>query len=372
MTYGNNNGIWTPSYDFAQGFYNTSWREGEQWVHHDGAWRQLVPPNAIILYHNNSMTDGNLANGLNGTVSLLDKFIGVNHTSPLGLTGKSSHEGTEHGNSALLYTGYTGNSKANSSNYGSNVNAHSRDSSHRHTFPIHSHTGTASNITALDRVTLQPYMHSTRIHEGAIILGDRDFNNADLSYYSAIVNRYIQMAATINLVAKTYHGHDQKTLTSSVWSSLGKDNGKNRYRNRRHTHTLGHTLSSISATPEAHTSVPNRVKRTMWFNQLPVGSVVLFTSGKLPYGWVVWKGAADRIMRTAASATTYGSATHSHSALARTINPSSSYEKYARAGTYALEFIESSGHTHSVTDFHSGAISVKPPSINLVLGIRNS
>ena len=362
MLYGHDGSSFKQTYELIKGRVGSSWDGKENWIKQSGVWRQLVPPNAIILY-DHTISDGLIANGQTGTPNVLNKYIRSNRSTPLTTAGRATHEASEHGASELAYTNYKGNSKANSSNVGSNVNSHSTSSSHRHSVAVHTHTGTADNEYSMNWKSFIPYMHSTKIRSGAMILASAQINTSIMSYALEYVYYYLKLMAASQSHTAVAHTHQLLDIDTSVWTSSGRDNGGTRNVDRRHYHQAYHSLAGSFTNPPRRYLIPHKVTNDIWFDQLPLKSLILLTSNILPDGWGTYQDANSIIYTNPTTGSVGGSHTHPE-AIVTTQEPTS-YERYARSGTYNSEW-RMNTHTHTFTDRHTGAVDPTPLNIGLV------
>lgn len=341
-------------------------------------WREVVPNNCIIFYTNASQfADGKayLADGTNGTYTLVDKYI--LGASTYGTTGGSLTH-ANHGAGTGTLNAQGGCSLNHGYKAGAVTAGHITTATygtHTHSVPSHSHPNTGTNIPST--LSLIPTMFGDKIYTGAIIPATSQLSGA-IAYVSSVVNYYIKLASTYGTSTASAHNHGSVASGNSGTGGPATENKSFQWGNGTaytniHRHSTTHT--DVSVTPDHYyfTVVPNQVQSDIWFDELPTGSILAFTSTLLPYGWVRLSTADDRLLRTYATASlTGGTTTHSHSGSVNANSAyvaSSNYYSYVQSGStyYTLQ-----NHTHSWTDNHSTAQNHLPPYLSFILAIKVS
>lgn len=367
-------GVWKPTKQFL-GKYNDTWSDGDLWFKVDGVWRQHVPPNAVILYSSTSnINSGYIADGNNSTPNLLNRYVRIRSDDPLTLGGASSHTGSSHGTGGTRYTNYVSSTQA-CNNLGLTPRA-TRITSHRHSISSHTHPSTGNNLPSYQNS--YPYMYSSKLYSGAVILSSITQVLSALSYLSAYSGYRCRLDNNVTQASKsTAHTHgtvspavsdfnesdgyidNQPSSSPSSWYTI-------------HDHSASHSMPSVTPTYYYMNVIPYSLGSDLYFDELPSGSLVLFTTRRYPDGWSEWKN-TGRIIRYYSSAGGYGgSSTHTHSGTKTTgswINRGSTVKATYENISFNEKYLKS--HTHTWTDSHSAAVSNAPPYVNLAIGVKD-
>lgn len=352
---------------------DSTWKETDMWVKISGTWRQMVPPNAIILYDEAPYTGktGYLADGTGKTVNLLSRWVQLNGSNNLSTGGGtvSSHTGAAHGNGGTPTTSTFSHTSADRTGV-----AYYRTSMVSHNHTMYAHTHTTSVSSTFDYFRALPIMYSDKIYTNALILGSASLTSTALTLQS-VVDRllYLSNSTGYNATLINYaHNHGStadSTYTTNVLHAIPSGSGATTYRGD-HQHSGSHTDQTISREPSYKTAIPYKTNQEIFFDQLPTNAIVLFTTDRLPDGWVSWEDSARLIKLGATAGVTGGSASHKHTTNVNTglitggTTGSSKYE--AATGMYYCP-----DHTHSWTDDHSTLVSNMPTWINLTAAYKN-
>lgn len=374
-----NNGLWVPS-QVVKAKVNSEWLDGEAFVKVNGSWKSYVPNNAIILYSSSTyIEDGYLANGSNNTVDLVhnDYPIQIKGSSTYGNTGGSpTHNGSLHG-AAVAKSVSSANGYENIA-LGLKSIQKLTYSTHTDTCPAHSHLGEGSNFGMGSKI-LMPYQYSSKIYKDAIIPCANTQSVTFLTYVASYINYLIGMGSTSTTKEAESHNHGNTDLANPV-ITVTQAYGQlvNKWENNialyyRHTHNVQHTMTDETPIPLNYSTIPYMVNEDIYFNDLPSGSLILFTTPVLPLGWSRYINADDYLLSfNSTSGTITGTATHNHSG-----NKTST--AYANTGSvYGYDTYGSSSgyyrglsHDFSWLDEHLTQGEHTPPYISFVIGIKD-
>lgn len=349
----------------------STWQEQDLWLKISGTWRQLVPPNAIILYDNipSAENAGYLANGSNYTPNLLNKYITIASGTPLSLDGTSSHNGIDHGNATI----YSINAKSSSSST-AGANPWGTDTSHNHSLSSydHNHGGTIQHTP--DRQELIPYIYGMKIESGALILAASDLSETFLT--SAILNKLLYMASAYTSGGTgTAHNHNSSLTHYTNYHYDNNDlifGGVLADNLIQHRHNMAHTPVGESLRGKYLSAKSYKTNTSIFFDQLPSNACILFMSNKLPIGWSRWKQEYGLLYSVSTNTGSYlGSITHNHTGNINTGNPIDTNTSTGFEGTINHYRRVNTTHVHSFTDNHSTLLNIMPPSIDLTIAIKS-
>lgn len=367
----NDSGSWKPARSYN---YNNSgaWTEGDLWTNVGGVWRQLVPPNCVVLY-DTIPTKAFLANGTNATPNLLDTSI--LGSSTFGTAGGNLYHGN-HGSSALVNT-----STNNHGTYGTGLNVkyfYDTGSSHYHQIPAHEHPNQGDNLAGINRKSLMPYMYGPTLEVGAHVLG-RDLGTTlftEIVY--AVEKYYLWLASSASEMAGTSsHNHGTSTLpnvihNATVYRVKSYDNNGTWY--GYHEHSVNHTQNDIRPEPSYYNTGLWKVNNPIYFDELPIGSIMLFSSTHLPKGWTRNTDFDNRLISFFSSDGTGGTETHIHGDKTVTtstmLNVSGARAYHtATSGTKGQVIVN---HSHTFVDTHSTEENHMPPYIHFIIGEKTT
>ena len=363
-------GSWNTIKDRAAVYKENAWNEGDLMIKVPGkGWKMLVPPNAIILY-DKLISDGYQPNGANETPNLMNRFISTDFSHVMKLIGNDSHTGESHGPSSGT-TNQVVNPRANSDSTGGHDESHTTALTHAHTVPSHSHTEPGVNSSCA-HVDLFANFYSKMIRKDALILSESALVSAYMSIFNAYNNYYLRLSDHFSLNAAVPHDHGGFPLLSSAYVTSGRragNAGSNRY--RTHTHTFTHEMDPYTIHPSARRIKANRVSEDIWFDDLPSGAAVLFTSNRLPKGWSHLFVSSNSLLLFSSLTGAEGTSTHKHSSQVITSTAFNGTQYgWARNGSYTSEKTASNNHTHTVTDYHETVVNHMPPSVCLAVGVK--
>lgn len=355
-----------------------AWVDGFPWIRKDGAWRQLVPPNAVILYRDSTYWGSSVlpCNGENGTFNLMGRYVhGANSEAVLALGGLSSHGG--HGSSGPVSTDASTNTRYDWQ-FGGPSKTTTTDTSHTHNIPAHEHPNEVDNESLLDiRTQLIPTVSGEKIYRNAVILANVAQATSLLDYAAA--SAYLGFLKLASSSATTIFGtvglHNHGGAGASEGASgvtephTVKTNGVF-LRSFPHSHTE-HLDPSVTVLPAYCTVVPNLALQEMYFDQLPSGSIMLFTSSVLPPGWTKLTSVNDRLLRLASVyGVPGGTRTHTHVGPATTGAGSFTDLTKIFSGS-STEYIVNLNHTHTFADSHGTERLHMPSYINFNVAIKS-
>lgn len=365
--------------------HNNTWKSPQSnWIKVDGTWRQLIPNNAVILY---DTTDHNglLADGTHGTYNLINRHVQLTET-PLQQSGVASH-GSHGGGSPIPFLYDKGSRKVDGWNF-FNWSEYLRNSSswtHWHSIPTHTHTGVVENFPPSRY--LRPVMYGSMIDTDAVFLANTEISYAQFT--KIIYNMYLYLSETVNYVRGTpTHTHGSVNPGTSGGSGASADalacNDNRTLRNS----AVAHTHSTIHTDPPGQSMVNYRAVYTyktnapMYFDQLPIGTIVLFTSTIIPPGYTVLSGIADgryvfmKDENTWADdynsnpdQTPFG---HNHGQSIVGTSGLSNNCIYTRALLSSSTECIAADHNHNIYDYHGDYKDQRPLSVSLYAAVKTS
>jgi hypothetical protein len=356
----------------------SSWVEqGDVWVKINGAWRQLVPPSAIILYDTNQyIEDGYVATEyINPSYETL-----IRHGTPGTLFGATSHP--HHGSSSPS-VGLASNPTFLTSG-GFKTIYHHLAASHTHTFGGHSHPNEGSNLGAIYAWGGIPYKGCSKIYQGALIPSSISQALSFLTlavlnpYFIAISNSSSSSFRRDSSFLHHNHGsaaaYNSSVFNTDVYSTTLKwENNSTLVTSHDHT---------LAAHSEPNTEIFNKgvayklimpyfTNTTIFMDQLPSGSYMFFTSDVALSGWENDTSFENRCMRGSGQGTLGGSDIHGHPQHSATpwSNHISTLTNPGRDGqaTGTLSYRYIGYHNHTVQHQHIGEGNHLPPGINLII-----
>lgn len=352
------------------------------YVKYNGAWKQLVPPNMVVLYTSSAQYSGK-ANVY--TAVATDKAVlgsSSHSTTSSGATTHSQHDAAANSmtdgypiGTPLVYKDVLGTI---TSYWYTTANR-----THMHVIGGHSHPNAGTNMN-YDRYKLIPTLGGTRIYTGAVVLGTTALSGS-LTNVSSTVGGYLHLATTagaydrVSVYGKTAGIHGHGSVSPSCTSSGAPDTSTGSWGTYSttfgftHAHSTSHDVYCPEILPYYINFIPYQTTADLFLDDLPSGTVMLFTSAALPPGWSRYTSADGRLVKLYSSAGgTGGSSTHTHAGDVRTGDWTSvsSLNSWLVAGT---EFGtgRQAGHTHTWSDQHLTSRNHMPPYYPFVLGKKD-
>jgi hypothetical protein len=357
-----------------------SWKNTKaEYVKINGVWRQMVPPNAILLF--NSLADipagdGAVATGL--ISSSYERVIrGGTPGTAFGATTHTKHSKTTPG-CGVATTHPIFYSKGGLKRvYYYNVSTHT----HSTGGASHEHANSGSNYGYATWGGI-PVMGAGKVHKGAVLFRNASSSLAALSLMTSIYNKLVAIsnsASAVKLRAESSHGHGSASSGTTPSYAAGYVSVTGRWENNyniysEHWHTGVSHDPSATIVPAYRTVMPYLVTAPIFFDEVPSGTFMFFISDTAIDGWSTTDLFNSRAMICSSSGgATGGSDSHSHSmSWARGIgggpianNPGR--DGQAAGSKYSYYYI--GDHTHTITDSH-GAVAAVPPGINLNIKIK--
>ena len=346
----------------------------------DGQWKTIitkdvieeegVPSNAIILYDANDnvpadssvYTDGN-ERFIMGTTSDIEDTLGV-----------ETHSGEDHGNAYTYYSGHSHTGRGTSfmgSYVGTPLDIHA------HTY-IHTHDSVENIVPSY--VDFIPTTGAKKIHEGAVFMTMDIINESFWDIIDSAVERYIRMVnsqTSIGQGGNNDHNHAQVqgTVSGNLTTSSYPDWGSTTTWVNPHSHTATSNMIKADNEPPYFDCVGYKVNKEMDWENLPSGTICLFTDDNIPTGWTQLALSDNRIprMKDSTPLGTGGSATHTHGSDDPSL-PTSTGTSVQGCGrqTEPNHYIVFN-HTHTVTvaGIHTGEGTSIPPSIKLYIAEKD-
>lgn len=374
-------GVWVPATDAASAKRAGAWsRHKAMHARVSGAWRQLVPPNCIVMYAAAAPAGTAVCDGTLGTPDLLNLFPRNNLAkAPLDLDGASlSHAGSSHGPSGAVNTGAGPIVPAsNAIGFTSGAFPYITPATHYHSLGAHSHD--AIEITPdIPIVDVVPTVGGDVIFPDAIIPTISDPGSLswliEVTSDASFLNRYARFAAAFASSGSAFdHEHGSASLYTGDWSrptdQLQPNSGSWAW---NHRHSANHTMPGIKAGegkdgPVSLHARAFKVTSKAYFDQLPSGAVMLFLSEDYPEGWTAISSA--QLLRFT-TATLDEKDTHIHSGTKTTGDVSTVTSKAGSAGSSGNEMVIRA-HTHAWTDTHATPVGSVPPSIVLRFAVKD-
>lgn len=354
--------VWTPPYAwYAKD--NDTWQDADLWVKVGSTWRQMVPPNAIILYTGSVPTSGVLADGSNNTPNLLSKYLSCGSNTPLTLRGASTHSGSDHGAAS--------NTKTGVSNGGVNSGNPTKSDNHNHTLASHTHTGSGSNDVT--RRNIMPYMFGSKLYSGALVPGLSDLTSGLLTFLAGHLHR-LYLANSVGTSTHTHnHGSAGATYTGYYTPVTNRTyNGSSGFEAvYTHRHLGNHPSVEVMHVTRTTFMPWFTVTSDMYFDELPLDSVVFFTSQILPDGWTQYIDDYSLFRGTSTvggASGTSGITTSSHESGSTSGGAkdygTSTEPSGGTGGTYI-----SASHNHG-NNIHNSYADIMPLSVDLVIAYK--
>lgn len=334
-----------------------------------GSWHLIgLPQNMVVLY-DGTPPSGDICDGTNETPDLLNKFVSGS-TTPLVTSGNATHTGEDHGSSVLVTTSASGHPSDNGLLYGS---AATNVTSHTHTIPAHTHTGSVNNVNTIDKYKLIPVIRAQYFSSGAVF-----FNKASItgSGWAALIAaaKYLYLASTSGLADGTVHSHSATTsslITSIYTAPLTNAAGGGGWP-YSHYHQFVHSMNAVKMTPKCRQVIPFKYSGTDKLTEcdLPSGTIALFTTTKLPMGWTRYQYADGRLIRLGSSEMDDGSDYHTHGAASKTTSSTIANANTSRGAAGSTNERVVTAHTHTWIDEHAAQVSSLPVNISLIIGVK--
>ncbi len=359
--------------------YKSGWKTAKQiYKNINGTWTKVyeyLPSNMIVLYDGlPSSYDGYVCDGLNGTPNLINYFASPTTNVSLLVIGSGTHDGSLHGQSAA---GNTSTVYHSSNNWGI-FNGACSVSSHGHSIPPHTHSGEVSNSDSINKIDMIPVLGSSYIYQNAVFLRNNTNIHTFWSILSTSIRSYVRFNSISGFSSALPHKHDYIYLpsnTSSYYACFLPRSGLGGTGEHypSHGHRYDHFMSEVSYVEPASITGP-AFKYTdtepLVFTKLPIGSLALFTSNDLPYGWELFSSFTGTKLLSFDSEALLVSINegtphiHPPKTVSNTFIRFTGYNNNAGSGggEYAV-----GSHTHSWSDTHNGEASVIPLSITLFL-----
>ena len=361
-----------------------NWEQSKSvWIKIDEEWKQLVPPNVIMLY--NTIPDfGLICDGDNDeTPNLLGKFISISRSAATGAVGGSaSHSGSGHGDASMTSSSRGGTRFYNPKGVYSTTGLARNNPVHTHTAPAHTHTSCGSNIPRYKN--LIPIIRNPFIQKDAIIVGDTTWR-FDSKYFSngsvkvENYNSYIRLDNNNSTGGNTSHTHSyNSSLTSRSYTTSTSEITKNDddwY--RKHEHIIpSHNMMASNNLPAYKNFKAVKTNKVLFFNELPKNTIAFLalTDNNIPEGWSE-RSYFNRLLRIS-NETSFGPVgnTHDHPTSGY-VKTSTSYnyegtvKKASSGSTFSRWYMTS--HTHVFKDHHDGSVSCEPPWVKLKIIIKD-
>lgn len=350
----------------------------------DGKWHESVPPNAIILYDlaNGALPSNSaLCNGSNSTPNLLGYYPVMTTNSSYIFTtgGSSSHNGSAHGASGSATTSTYSHPRNDVVIAGGT--GYIKTSSHKHTIAAHSHSGDQSHDR--QRKELQPTMFNDVVKKDAVFLNLYSNTFDGNKFVKIVYNVYLKLTNTNALDTTDYlntdHKHSQATLSTSTasferfWPSPKPNNS-----GTSHAHNASHYMETKTGLsfPNQNFYTLRTTVDTLYWDELPKGTVVLFTTSLLPVGFfpltnVNGISTEDKFiyLKDDLGVDDSSSTTHSHSYTATTGSWGTSNGDLSTTNK-SQQYTVGSSHRHTWTDTHGTQVDHRPPFIKLYVGYK--
>lgn len=347
----------------------------------DGKWHETVPPNAIILYDlaNGALPSNSvLCNGSNSTPNLLGYYpvMTTSRSSIFTVGGSSSHDGSAHGTSGTITTSSYGHPLGEQVMIGNG--GYTTNGSHTHTISSHAHSGTQSHERP--RKELQPTLFNDVIKKDAIFLNLYN-NTFDSSKFTKVVyNVFLKLSNTNTLDTADYlntnHRHNQVSLNTSTYAASRKWPAYASSYLEKHYHSATHyaeTKTGLSF-PNQNFFTLKTTTATLYWDELPKGTVVLFTTSTLPKGFspltsVNGISTEDKFiyLKDDLGVNNSSSTSHNHSHSVGTGGAVYSGDDLAKVKNEQRTI---ASHTHTFTDTHGMQVDHRPPFIKLYVGYK--
>lgn len=349
----------------------------------DGKWHETVPPNAIILYDlaNGALPSNSiLCNGSNSTPNLLDYYpvMTTSSSSIFTIGGSSSHNGSAHGASGSATTSTYSHPRNDVAIVGGT--GYIKTSSHNHKIAAHSHAGDQRHDR--QRKELQPTMFNDVVKKNAVFLNLYSNTFDGNKFVKTVYNVYLKLTNTNTLDTTDYlntgHKHSQATLSTST-ASFGRywPSPKPNNSGTSHAHTANHYMETKTGLsfPTQNFYTLRTMVDTLYWDELPKGTVVLFTTSLLPVGFsplTSVNGISTEgkfiYLKDDLGVNDSSSTAHSHSYTATTGSWSTSNGDLSttnRSQHYTVGL-----HSHTWTDTHGTQVDHRPPFIKLYVGYK--
>lgn len=347
----------------------------------DGKWHESVPPNAVILYDLATIpSTATLCNGSNSTTNMLGKYVNMrgDGTNLLKPGGSEKHDGSKHGYFSG-YTDYTNSTMgAQVRNFfGSQTEVDDATPTyHRHTIPSHQHTGEATHHRP--RKCLQPTMFDDVIRKDAVILSRTSLSTS--LFTTVNYNRFLYLSNGNGYIdtydASKAHTHNTCSVANISTGYYDLDDnkktnndGKQAFRSN-HFHYMIHNSPSSGtlALPTVNFITGKTIKNITYWDELPSGSVCMFTTTLLPSGWERLNINDYFVYLSSNNNSSSASYEHTHKGQCKTTNNEPRYNTGPNSGSSGA--YQYGTHAHTWTDDHSGKVDHRPPFMNFYLAYK--
>ena len=379
-------GVWTPVTKPPSTKDAGAWKKHKaMWAKVGEVWRQLVPPNAIILYMTAAPSGTKVCDGTLGTPDLRDLMPRNDPAkAALQLDGSgATHTAADHGASSATNTGTGPKAGASATLSFTDGSMNGTPTTHYHQLPAHSHPAVGPAAAQTPNVDLIPTVGGDLLFPNAVVprIGSAEalLHLLDLTTDPAFLGRYVRMAATYKASGGPFaHRHDDAApmaVNLTDWYENTTQLQPSGYSWAfKHRHAANHQMGDVLAALDGPESAKVRalvVQSKIGLESLPIGAVMLLLSDDYPEGWgpMDYPGSDLRHLRFSDGATYPESNWHGHYV---TFTSGGVVTVSTKAGTTGSKTDERviSSHTHSVEDYHYGAVPTAPPSVILRFAVK--
>ncbi len=379
-------GVWVPVTKPPSTKDAGTWKAHKaMWAKVSGAWRRLVPPNAVVLYMTAAPSGTKVCDGTLGTPDLRDLMPRNDLTkSVLQLDGSgAAHTAADHGASDNRMTGTGPKAGASATLSFTDGAMNGSPTTHYHWLPPHTHPAVGPSVVQTPNVDLIPTVGGDLLFPNAVVprIGSAEalLYLLDLTTDPAFLGRYVRMAATYKASGGPFaHRHDgasQMTINLTDWSENTTQKQPSRYSwPYTHRHAANHQMGDVHGSIDGPSSAKVRalvVQSKIGLESLPAGAVMLLLSDEYPEGWAPmdYPGLDLLHLRFSDGASYVESNWHGHFV---TFTSGGVVTVSTKAGTTGSKTDERviSSHYHSADDYHYGSVPTAPPSVILRFAVK--